>query len=494
MLILLAALLLDDPGPAPPAVTIRLVHPGEQGERLLKLFEGARAPNPAAALAGYKRARGGDTGLDKPLDAAISALNPGMIAELRTLDDATLALGWAAGGRAAWNAAVPHDDGTFAAFATAGVLTDGASDPPLDGLPVDRLGPRPTATVAARAPGGFLLASSRDELAAALRRSTGPLPRAPIDGGYLVHVDPKGLAREGAPLGARRAGVALARLGAEGLDASIRLEGEALLVDARVRYAAPPAFAKATIPPAWLDEIPAEGTIAAFAIALDPSPAAWNAAFDLLDAVDRADPARANLAPLRLRLNLLGSAAVIKPDIDLWPRLLGVSAIVTAGSAGPVDGVLLRLHARDEPSARRLETLTLPRIALAALGLKDDPGAEPVVPMVRGKPITFSRKGRDVAVAWGDLVRARAELAADAPDRRLHAEVGAGAQRFAAFWPGRLKALGLPDAPPAVWVGSFDGATSLDTIRWPGLKAVVGRVLERIPFDPPPDRATPPSS
>ncbi len=34
--------------------------------------------------------------------------------------------------------------------------------------------------------------------------------------------------------------------------------------------------------------------------------------------------------------------------------------------------------------------------------------------------------------------------------------------------------------------------TSLDTIRWPGLKAVVRRVLERIPFDPPPDKATSP--
>jgi hypothetical protein len=105
---------------------------------------------------------------------------------------------------------------------------------------------------------------------------------------------------------------------------------------------------------------------------------------------------------------------------------------------------------------------------------------------VRGKTLSFHREGQDVAVAWGDAVVARSTK-----DVRLRAEVGTGAQRFAAFWPGRLKALALPDALPAVWVGSFEGNTSLDTVRWPGLKAVVRRVLERMPFDPPPDRATP---
>jgi hypothetical protein len=489
MLLLLAALLLDGPGPAPPAITVRLVHPREQGERLLKLFEGAKAPHPAAALAGYKRARGGDTGLGKPLDAAISALNPGMIAELGTLDDATFALGWNSTGKAAWSAVVPHDDGTFAAFATAGVLTEGATDPPIDGLPVDRLGPRPTATVVARAPGGFLLAGSRDDLAEALRRAKEPLPKAPIDSGWLVQIDPKGLDRDGVPLRTRRLGVGLAKQRAEGLDASIRIEGETLRAEVHVRYAAPPGFAKATIAPAWLDAIPAEGTLAAFAYALDPSPAAWNATFDLLDAVDRVDPARANLAPLRLRLNLLGSAAVIKPDVDLWPRLLGVSGVVTADPAGKVDGVLLTLHAKDEPSAKRLETLTLPRIARAALGLKPNDPAAPTVLQVRGKALAFGRQGQDVTVAWRDANLARAERTS--PDARLRGEVGTKAQRFAAVWPGRLKALGLPDAPPVVWVGSFEGTTSLDTVRWPGLKAVVRRVLERMPFDPPPDRATP---
>ena len=155
-------------------------------------------------------------------------------------------------------------------------------------------------------------------------------------------------------------------MGGSGIDGSIRLEGDTLSVDVVGRFDAPPALARATIPPRWLDAVPAEGTLAAFAFALDPSPAAWNSTFDLLDAVERVDPARANLAPLRLRLNLLASAAVTKPDIDLWPRLVGVSAIVTADASGKADGALVRLHAKDEASAKRLQTLTLPRLLRAA--------------------------------------------------------------------------------------------------------------------------------
>ncbi len=241
-----------------------------------------------------------------------------------------------------------------------------------------------------------------------------------------MHVDPKGLNREGVPLRARRLGVSLAKQRAEGLDAAIRLEGETLRAEVHVRYATPPGFAKATIAPAWLDGIPTDGTLAAFAYALDPSPTAWNATFDVLDAVDRADPSRANLAPLRLRLNLLGSAAVIKPDVDLWPRLRGVSGFVTADAAGKVDGVVLRLHATDEPSAKRLETLTLPRIARAALGLKPNDPAAPAVLQVRGKPLAFGRTGQDVAIAWGGAIAEHTAAAPGSPLRLRPAPAPSG--------------------------------------------------------------------
>ena len=495
MLFVLAALLLDGPklGPDPPALTIRLVHPREQGNRLLALFEGARAPHPAAALAGYKRAKGGDTGLGKAVDAGITALNPGMVAEMATLDDATLGLGWSPDGRLAWGAVVPRDDGTFAAYATAAALTDGKADDPLDGLPVDRLGPKATASVAARAPAGFLLASSRDELASALRRSREPLAKPGIDSGWLLHVDPKALATV-PPLAARRAGVALVKMGSRGVDAAIRLEGETLLADVVGRFDAPPALSRATIPPRWLDAVPAEGTLAAFAFALDPSPATWNATFDLLDSVERVDPARANLAPLRLRINLLASAAVIKPDIDLWPRLVGLSAIVTADPSGKADGVLVQLHARDEPSAKRLQTLTLPRLLRAALKVKPEDRGDPLLLVVDGRPLSIERRGDDVAILWGRAIAARTSEAVADPSRSagpaLRDALGTDAQRFAAVWPGRLPALALPEAPPAVWVGRFEGSTSVDRLRVPGLKAIVRRVLDRIPFDPPPDAST----
>ena len=233
MLFVLAALLLDAPPPPPdrPALTIRLVRPRAQWERLIALFEGSRAPNPAAALAGYRRAKGGDSGLGKAVDAAIASINPGMAAEMATLDDATLGLAVTPEGRVAWNVVVPRDDGTFAAFATATVLTDGAAEAPLDGLPVDRLGPKADASLAARAPGGFLLASSREALGAALRRSREPLPKPDVDSGWLLHLDPKGFEAPAGPVSARRVGVALSKLGCSGVDASIRFEDGGLIVD-----------------------------------------------------------------------------------------------------------------------------------------------------------------------------------------------------------------------------------------------------------------------
>ncbi len=492
MLLLLAALLAD-PAPADrhdrPAVTIRLVRPRDQGERLLALFEGARAPNPAAALAGYRRAKGGDSGLGKGVEAAIASLNPGMIAELATLDDSTIEIAPSRDGRPVWDVIVPRDDGTFAAYATAAVLTDGAADPPLGGLPVDRLGPKTTASLAARAPGGFLLASDRPALAAALRRSREPLPKPEIDSGWLVHLDPKRLASGDGPLTARRVGVGLTKMGSEGVDASIRLDGDALLAELVGRYSATPPVGRATIPPSWLDAVPAGDALAVFAVALDPSPEAWVATFDLLDAVDRADPARANLAPLRLRLNLLAGLANVKPEADLWPLLAGVSAIVTADPSGRVDGALVRLHAKDEAAAERLRTHTIPRIVRSLGGFEAMAPALPPV-KINDRPVEFERRGTDVAITWGRPIPARpAEVAGASP---LRDALGAKAQRFAAFWPGRLPALGLRDAPPAVWVGTFEGLNSVDTIRWPGLKAVVRRALDRMPFDPPPDAATSP--
>src|SRR5262245_37413601 len=49
-------------------LTVRLVRPEDQGGRLIGLFRGSRAPDPAAALAAWKHATGGRGSLGKPLE------------------------------------------------------------------------------------------------------------------------------------------------------------------------------------------------------------------------------------------------------------------------------------------------------------------------------------------------------------------------------------------------------------------------------------------
>src|ERR1700733_8548617 len=108
---LLAALCIPDgETPAGPALTIRLVRPQVQGQRFLALFEGAPMPHPAAALAAYKRALMGNTGLSKAVEGGIAALNPDMLAELATLDNTTFRFAPAPGGRLAWSVVIPRDD------------------------------------------------------------------------------------------------------------------------------------------------------------------------------------------------------------------------------------------------------------------------------------------------------------------------------------------------------------------------------------------------
>src|SRR5262245_31515446 len=122
---------LPDPTPPPArtdAVTVRLVRPQEQGERFLALFQGARAPHPAAALAAWKNANRGRVGLGKGTEALVAALNPAMLTrEARLLDEAELHLAFdPATGHPRWRARVPQDDGSLAAWVTSLALTDGA--------------------------------------------------------------------------------------------------------------------------------------------------------------------------------------------------------------------------------------------------------------------------------------------------------------------------------------------------------------------------------
>ncbi len=72
---------------------MRLVHPERQAAEVLRLFEGTRAPHPAAALAAWKRATKEPTQLGKPLEAVIALFNPEMVPEWSIMHRAELGLG-----------------------------------------------------------------------------------------------------------------------------------------------------------------------------------------------------------------------------------------------------------------------------------------------------------------------------------------------------------------------------------------------------------------
>ena len=173
-----AAILGPASNPARPseadALTVRVVRPDVQAERVIALFRGNRAPHPAAALSAWKHATGGKGSLGKPLEAAIAALNPAMVPELRHLHGTEFAVGFEpVAGRPWWWATLPDDDGSFAAVASALSLTDGASDQALGDLAVLRLGP-PGSALSAPCADRLVFASTRAGLQTALDRPAPP--------------------------------------------------------------------------------------------------------------------------------------------------------------------------------------------------------------------------------------------------------------------------------------------------------------------------------
>ena len=70
-------------------------------------------------------------------------------------------------------------------------------------------------------------------------------------------------------------------------------------------------------------------------LAFEPSAVFWDSAFTLADRIERADAARAELAPLRVHINLLAGTAGVRPEVDLWPHLTGVTACLLGDSERP---------------------------------------------------------------------------------------------------------------------------------------------------------------
>src|SRR5262249_40831861 len=75
-------------------LVVRLNHPERQAAQILKLFEGSRAPHPAAALAAWKNAARQPDQLGKPLQALIAVFNPEMANEWRLMHGAELIVNW----------------------------------------------------------------------------------------------------------------------------------------------------------------------------------------------------------------------------------------------------------------------------------------------------------------------------------------------------------------------------------------------------------------
>jgi hypothetical protein len=400
-----------------------------------------------------------------------------------------------------WSAIVPKDDGSIDAGVTALVLTGGGPDAPLEsGIGVDRLGMTAGPARAARTKAGKLvLAGSRNDLISALTQAeAADVPASkPIATGLLVTVDPAGLPTAGS-IGRRRFGEAIRAAGCRGVEASATLEGDvaSLIVAGRFERA----IEGRRIDPDWLKFVPANEAAAAFAIGIDPSPEALNAAFAWIDQVERVDPTRAGLAPSRVRLNLIAAAAGIRPEVDLWPAIRGLSGFVLGGPAGRFEGGLIALHARDESSATRIEAEVLPRLTRSLL--KSGPGANRqevaagrrLLGMIADRPLLTARVGATVLISWGSAALDASLAMSSRPEPSAAAMLRAGESsppsRFAAVWPGRLPGLSprlaaaLADSTPATWRGSSDGPTSRDEIRWGGLKNAVRKFLDGMPWKP----------
>jgi hypothetical protein len=472
-------------------VEVLAIRPDEQCRAVISLFEGTPWPHPAAVLVDWKRAAGeGERrSLGKPLEAMISAINPLMARELATLDGARLLLDFPDEGGIRWAMVVPEDDGSIAAFATALALTDGEPLPPEGAMFVDRLGPPGAPLIATGEPGSpAILASDRGAMASALRR--GPVePAVPGEeprSGWIVRVDPEGMRGSG-EVAVHRLGEALIGLGYQGIVARAALEGEAFAVVANSPRQGQGDRAEGwgRIDPRWLDPVPIDRASAVVSVAIGPGADAWSEAIGLADRIERADPDRADLAPLRQRLALFALARGARLEADLWPMLLGVTLWCSVDELGDLDAGLLALHASGEQDAARIADRVVARLLGDGIA-------------VAGRPLEMASRGGSVLIGWGAGALESSLEAAEDPSKSagelLREDFGASAPgRLGAVWPGRLPWIGeegsplrgaMTDGPPLIWSGWTGGGTIRDELHWGGLRALVRRFLERIPAEP----------
>ncbi|MHB1558644.1 MAG: hypothetical protein ACYC61_14395 [Isosphaeraceae bacterium] len=513
------------------AFVVRVVHPDRQAAEVIRLFEGARWADPAAALAVWKQAQPAspDRPMNKPAEAIIAMFNREMVPEWRAFDGAELRIAVGAdGGALHWFARVPHDDdGVLGAGITAMRLTYPEDRPIAVGgreHPVARLG-RSGVPLAGQDGSLVVVAGSREALRRGLEigaqgdrwddraigggSAPGPEPVLP-DSGVVFRLLPGELPdprAAGLPLAPAQAVEALRAMGCRRIDGTACLKDGTLALDVFSAIDGPPgrrpigpALDSPAVDAKWLNSLPSAGVMAFVSMAVDPRAPAWDRAFALADRIERIDPARARVSPLRVRLNLIAAAAGLKLEADLLPRVRGVSFALVgeANRPGRVGGALVVLHLDDAEVARRIVRDASTRIA-AVLGAQGPAAAGDA-----GGPraVVVRAHGNDLRLAWG---RARAAAASDDPPpagqsmadvcRGWAAKGGPTPTRVGAFWPGRLwqpparATASWPDGslaaftedPPAVWWGWDEPGGMHDHVRWRGLDQRVRQLLATLP-------------
>lgn len=494
--------------PVERALDMRAVRPDRQAEAAIGLFRGTRAESPAAAMASWRRATRDPNGLNKAVQAVAALFNPETAREWRAFHGANLAAGFDADGRLRWSAAVPRDDGAVAALVTSLRLSGGSDEPPTPaGWPVRRLG-GPDAALAAVTSRGVAFASGRAELDAAVSRLSARDEAVETDSpadGFHVAFLPASLPAE-PPAGWARPVAAVRASGLRLATGVLGLRDDRLDLDLASDFD-PAKAALLDVPPidaAWLAWMPADSTLAAVAVSAGRGPDFWDALFDLADRVDRADPTRSQLQPLRARLNFLALVRGVRPEADLWPLVRGVAAGAFADPAAPgeTSGAVVALIAgTPEEADRILRRVVLPLAPLLGGRPTAAPGPDGAIAIGRasGKPIEAAARGATVLIGWGEGSLARALQSAEAADRSvatLVAADGRPAGRAGMFRPGLVPmpppldraaplAATLAEAAPVVWRGGWDDGRAWDVVRWGDLRRVVARFLERVPQAPP---------
>ena len=492
LFLLTAAVPLDEP-----ALRIRLGEPQTQAMAILDLFQPPTAPNPATALANWKRATKGKGTLGKGLEAAIASLNPAMVDEFKVLKGAEFVLDFSSKtGNPLWSFSVPLDDGTFAAVATALALTDGSSEPPLGTASVDRLG-KPGAALMARDHKSVIIAMSREMLERGLEAIKNPTADVPLLAAPRYEIQVAGLSKSSS-VSVRRAGEILRGLGASEYRGLASLVDSELLVTGSYRTAYRDSGER--IDSHWLDEIPAAASLV-FSVVVDHRDQSWDRLFSLADRVMKTDPANLNLAPLRTRIGVICRLAGLDLETDLWPKLRGMSGFVMGEARKPTT-VALALHAVDPASAIRFRDHVLPRLA-RAIGLHPSkavsvPEGTKELGEFQGQKVWITISSETtVWISWEAQTSLSQVNALRSPRLldKLPLKTREQVEKFSRVgwvWPSRLELFGkgsplseaLAQADPIRWSGRLQDQEDRDLVTWSGLDRAVHRFLELIPQQP----------